>query len=481
MPKLKFNDKPYYNADQIANSIEPDDIFNCYFDQSPEIGLTMRRRPGLSEFANLATGSRGQGIYEWEAKGIVLAVSNGRTYRLEENGTFADITTAVLNSEIPVKFAAGSKLDGTPWLYMANGKLVYSDDGADTMYPTDANTPSTADHVVYLNLRFLANRPGTNQFLFTDTDPGTGALEPDYWSSSDNPLTCEARGDDLAAMTEFLQEIYNWGTESQEVWQDDGSPFAPIPQAASRIGIEAPHSIIQADNTLFALCVVDGIRTVVKMAGRTPQIVSNPIENVLSDYGTVSDAIGSLISVGGVHIYLLQLPSAGKTWAYDIKSDVWSPWGTWDEATGTMGQFIGQHSCYVKSWNKHLIMSKTDGKIYEFDRTVYEDDENLVKTYRRTAWEEHDTGARKRIPRLRIKIKTGATVTGAAFLRWADDGAEEWSPYMELSLHPKGKRNFIIDLPQMGIYNSRRYEISITDDADLAFIWADETVEKLRF
>jgi hypothetical protein len=146
-----------------------------------------------------------------------------------------------------------------------------------------------------------------------------------------------------------------------------------------------------------------------------------------------------------------------------------------------MGQFIGQHSCYVKAWNKHLIMSKNDGRIYEFDREVFEDDGNLVKTYRRTAWEEHDTGARKRIPRLRIKIKTGATVTGAAYLRWADDGAEEWSPYEELPLHPEGKRNFIIDLNQMGIYHSRRYEISITDDADLAFVWADESVTKLRF
>ena len=125
-------------------------------------------------------------------------------------------------------------------------------------------------------------------------------------------------------------------------------------------------------------------------------------------------------------------------------------------------------------------MSGKDGRIYEFDRDVYMDGLSPVKTWRRTIWEEHGTGQRKHSQRLRIKIKTGSTINGSAYLRWADDGAEEWSEYLELELHPIGKRDFIIDLSQMGVYESRRYEFSITDDADIVVVWADETIVTRR-
>jgi len=281
MPKLKFSDIPYYNADQIAGSLDADDMFNCYLEQTPE-GISIRRRPGLTLFADLATGTPGQGLFYWEAANLVIAVSNGQVFTLNSSGTPTDITDDALNTTGVVKFSDGSRLDGSPFLYMANGKLAYSDNGGNSTYPTDAATPTTADHVVYLNLRFLANVPGTNQFLFTDTDPSTTILEPDYWSSSDNPITAESQGDDLTGLYVFLEEIYAWGSQGLEVWQDDGvNPFSSIPQATTHAGLEAPDSVTIADNTVFALVVIDGTRCVIRLAGRTPQVISDSIERVL--------------------------------------------------------------------------------------------------------------------------------------------------------------------------------------------------------
>ena len=481
MALLKFGTIPYYNSDQVAGSNDPDDISNIYLEGAPDVGLVIRRRPGLTEFTTLGV-YPGQGIFEWEATGLVIAVAAGQVYTVAESGTVTNITTAELDTTAPVIFADGARLDGTPFLYIANGKLVYSENGANTAYPADTSTPSTATHVAYLNLRFLANVPGTQQFLFTDTNPGSGVLEPDYWSSSDNPLVAESAGDDILGIWVFLQEIYVWGSRSLEIFQDDGStPFAPVPQAASHVGLEAKNSVVIADNTMMALCVIDGSRCVIRMQGRSPQIVSQAIEAVLSGYETVSDAIGQIVSVGGLHIYLLQFPSEGKTWAYNMTSRTWVPWNTFNVTYGTQEQFIGQHSVFVRAWNKHLIMSRVDGKIYEFDRSVYEDDGVPIKTYRRTVWEDHGSGNRKQSKRIRIKLKTGQSETGAAYLRWADDGAEEWSPYMELPLYPKGSRDFVVDIPRMGKYKSRRYEISLTDDTDLCVVWADEEVTVLRF
>jgi hypothetical protein len=481
MPLLKFNQIPYYNTDQAANAIDPDDIFNCYLELAPGIGTITKRRPGLSEFADLNTGVQGDGIFFWEAKNLVIAVSNGLIYSLNENGTFQSITTDPLIAGTTVKFADGSKLDSTPVLYMANGNLVHSDNGSNTSIPADPSAPILATQVAYLNLKFIANNPETNQFLFTDVNPDSGFQEFDYWSSADNPLTAESRGDDLAVIEQYLQELNIWGTQSLEIWVDDGvTPLISIPQGASEAGIEAPYSVKQVSDKIFALVVIDGIRHVVRMDGRTPTIISEPIAQVIASYGTVSDAIGQSITVNGISIYLLQFPSAGKTWAYDLKSDSWVPWGTWNEKDGIMEQFIGQHSCFVKTWNKHLIMSRVDGRIFELDFGTNTDGDAPTKSYRRTIWEEHGRASRKRSDRLKLKVKTGSTINGALYLRWADDGSEEWSNYMEIELGPIGKRDFIIDLPQMGMYESRRYEISITDDAELVFLWANEYVTYLR-
>lgn len=482
MPKVGFNTKPYYNADGISNSIGADDIFNCYLEQAPEIGYTVRRKPGLVEWTDFGAVPC-DGIYDWEAADLVLIVNNGNVYSMNSAGVATDITTDSLAVGTPVIWAEGAKPDSTPLLYMANGKLAYSENGANVVYPTDAGTPTTATHVVYLNQKFLANVPDTNKFLFTSVNPAGGSeIDPYYWSDPDNPLRAEAQGGDLIALTMYLQEIQAWGDNDLEIWQDDGiTPFTPVPQAASHIGLSAQYSIAYGDNAVFAVSVIDGVRTVIKMTGRVPQVISEPISEILNSYDTISDAIGTIVGVGGLHQYLLQFPSEGKTWAYDIKSDVWVPWGSWDLASGQMVQYIGQHSVYIKRWNKHLITSNEDGKVYYFDRNTYTDGSYPIKSYRRTPWIDHGVGNRKRSLRLRIKIKRGISTDGSAFLRFRDNGHEEWSLPIELTLNPTGQRDFIIDLSRLGQYHSRQYEVAITDDCDLCLVWVEEDVQKLRF
>ena len=132
MPLLKLNTPPYYNNDQIANSLDPDDIFNVHLAGVPQVGLSVARRPGLKDFADTATGVQGDGLFYWEAKNLLVAVSGGSVFTVSSTGVCTDITTDSLVAGTPVTFADGQKLDSTPVLYMANGALVYSDDGGVT-------------------------------------------------------------------------------------------------------------------------------------------------------------------------------------------------------------------------------------------------------------------------------------------------------------------------------------------------------------
>jgi hypothetical protein len=477
--KLPINDAPYYNADPVANALDPADAYNCYFEPSPGLGFVTRCRPGLHLFADTATGAQGDGLFYWEDAGLVLAVSGGKLFSVSSAGACTDMTTDALVSGTPAIFAAGQNTDSTPYLYVANGKLAKLESAtATTAYPLDANTPNPCTHVAWINSRYIANIGSSNKWCFTDTNPLTGLIENDYWSASENPLSCDAKGDNLDAIFAAWQDIYAWGSGGCEVWQDDGvTPFSPIPSAFAEIGLEAKYSIVFANNTVFAVCVVDGKRCVVSVEGRSPQIISEPIANVLMGMSTVSDAVGFLVNVSGMTLYVLQFPTAGQTWAWDFKNKTWSRWSTYDSAENEHDQFIGMYSCYVKDWNKTLMQSRVDGKIYVVSRDYHDDEGIELRVVRRTPWLDWGEGSKmKRSLALSVRYKRGHVAAGVLSVRWADNGSDTWSPYVELPLSPMGDRFFSYELKQMGTYITRRYEFSMTDDAEMVLVSATENV-----
>jgi hypothetical protein len=480
--QLPLNTKPYYNTDSVATSTAPDDMVDCYMEQVPGFGYVTRRRPGLKTFGDTATGVLGDGLFYWDALECVVAVSGGKAFKVESDGTCTEMTgTFPGASGTTCIFADGQAIDGTPWLYMAAGGLVYTNDAVTMTAPTDINTPLST-HVGWINGRFIGNTPDSNQWLFTDTNTGTGNMENDYWSSTDNPLTCEAKADDLKALFSVYQDIYAWGSQGLEIWQDDGAtPFVPIQGAFNNSGLEAIYGYTVADNTVFALCVYDGKRVIIRMVGRQPQVISEPIARILADMSDVADATATVISTGGMAIVLFSFPTAGQSWAYDYKSDIWYKWGYWNTGTATHGRFLGQHACFAKAWNKHLIQSRLDGQIYEIDRDTYQDDSTIMVSYRKTGWIDHNTWSRKKCHRLIVKAKVFSTSETETTLsvRWSDDGNpvyENWIS-VSLNLNPSNQGTFTIPITRCGMYRSRKYEFRLTSNQEMAIVGAAEEIE----
>lgn len=452
------------------------DMFDCYLEPVPGLGFVTRRRPGLILFADLGTVAPGDGIFWWDAAQKCIAVSNGRVFNVAKDGSYTDITGDSCNAGTPVVFADGQMLDGTPWLYLASGKLVYTINGAATVAPTDANTPA-ATHVDWIDGRFVANSPNTPRFLSTDTNPTTGLLDNAYWSSTINPFRNTARGDNIQAIRTCWEEIYAWGSEALEVWQDDFStPFVSIPSALAEVGLEAPYSVCRAENTLFAVCVLDGKRVVVKLAGRAPVVISEPIAVLLANMPTVSDAIGTLVNVGGIAIYLLYFPAANQTWAYDHKNDVWARWGLYTNDSDLRDAFIGNHACFCKAWNKHLIQSRVDGKIYELSRNAFDDAGALMIPYRRTGWLDMGSDHRKRLAQFYIKGKPGLSEDTRLMFRYQEDGRNEWSSFTELAFDAESVER----LTNQGTFRTRRYEFRLPSGSDTVLVSAQGSLMELR-
>jgi hypothetical protein len=321
---------------------------------------------------------------------------------------------------------------------------------------------------------------------FTDVNPDGNLMDPLYWSSPDNPLTADSKGDNLTALLVAWQEIIAMGQEGTEIWQDDGvTPFSPITGASTEAGLLAAHSVKICDNALLALMMVDNKRAIVKIIGRTPQVISEPIARILAEYTRVDDAVATVISAGGLAIYLLSFPTENETWAYDLKSDTFVRWGYWNTETAEYERFIGQHFCFAKAWGKYLIGSRVDGKIYELDRGTYQDDGNIIRWMLQTGWVDHASWRRKRSNQLFVKAKAseGSSEDPPVMeMYFRDDGRGEFNdnPATLLILGPAGYNEFISPMNRMGTYRSRQYQFVCTENVDIALVGADEELTELR-
>jgi len=481
MPKFSFS-KPYYNVAGAANTVATEEAYNVYFEVLPQGGYAIRRRPGISKARlNPDPTTSGGGVYWSDRNGKLYASMGGKLYtQLGFNSGLTYIGDAGY-AELPTIFAEGQLIDLSSIVYVANGgKLQYVDSTNTLIDPTDANTPDST-FITMMNNRFIANDIVRNQdFLITDVNPGSGLMDVTYWSSAVNPFRTAQKPDALVGVYSGWNEIYLWGQTACEVWQEDGvTPVSPLVGSLIEVGLAAPYSVVMANNTMYALCTLAGKRSIVTLSGRAPQVISEPIANVIQSYTTVADAIGSMCYVGGLNIYLLSFPTEGVTWAYDIKNDLWSQWSTWDLVNAHHNVFMGQFGTYAKTWNKHITQG-TDGSLYEFSRENYSDDGNPIRSSVRTGWIDHGTWDRKRSDQLIIKLQGYAHTDSTILLRHRSDGFPEWSTTIEIKIAANQQNDHFCKLNRMGMYRSRQYEFIMTDANDLALIGFDEDVTRMR-
>jgi len=478
--------KPNLNTDSQAKTMLVDSARDVYYENTGEGHYAIRRRPGRTLFANLGQPEErisgilrtGQGVFWSDRFNAVFAVSGGKAFRIEQDGSFAELAGEAITKGRYVSFAEAQKLDLTPFIYIAHGgRLVYMD-GTSVIAPTDENTPS-ASAVTSMNNRIWADNGGQDVCI-TDTNPDTTCFDPFYWSFTGNPLRAAQKPDIVLALHSAWNEVSMWGTDSIEYWQEDGvNPVSPLVGATSEVGILAPQTLKMTNNMLFALCAMGGKRAVVKMVNRAPQIISDDIDRELQKLDTVSDATSSLVFCGGVNALVMDFPTEKKSFAYDLKENIWTEWGSWQPGFSRYDSFSSAGSCYAKAWNRHLVIGH-DGNVYSMSRDVYDDMGSELRSLVRTGWINHGVANRKRQAALNLKVKSYSPTPCTMLMRWRNDGRPEWSSFMEIPLGSESEQTQWIKLNRGGIYHSRQYEFVMTDNADLAFMGMTEDYDILR-
>lgn len=430
---------------------------------------TYRKRPGLKEFTDLGTNDKVDGLHWWDNRGFPLAVSKGQIFRLAEDGNITDLTgDKLLTRKVP------TFTDDGETALIANGTRMVSTDGtALTAYIADPDAPVLVDHVDYLDGFALANKLGTRRFHFSDPDDITSWGALDFFAAEGDP-------DFLTALDVKNREIGLFGPESVEMWYNDGSsPFSRFETGFIEGGIRAPDTLKEISGSYIFLD--DEIRFVI-LEGRRIRNISGPFDDVFRSLLSPEDARAMIMHLGNRAFYVVNFDADNRTFCYDLSTEQWAEWGKWNAAKGDYDKFKGQSHTFAKGWNKHLVGSINNGKIYELSFDHEDDAGDLIRAVLRTAPNTYGKYVRKRSKALRFRILRGLG-SGSDHpkfaLRYRDDGGP-WSAEQQINLGKIGENEYFTRLNKLGMYRSRQWEFIHTFGVDFQLVNIEEDVEFMR-
>lgn len=186
------------------------------------------------------------------------------------------------------------------------------------------------------------------------------------WDNS-NFVQRSTAPDQWRAMKVIKNRIYFVGEYTTDIYWDVGSfpvPFAPIQGAIIREGTAAANSLAEFKGTLVWLAQNRyGTRTVQQASGYSSKKISTEaLDYQLGTYATVSDAEGFTYQEAGDEHYILNLPTANKSWGY-TENGGWYEIGTWNIARGDYD--VWHPRCHCLAFDKHFFGDRSSDSVFQ--------------------------------------------------------------------------------------------------------------------
>ena len=480
--KLPINTPIYTNTNNINNSVFSIKQIDCYLEK---IGndFVLNKRPGLRKFASLGFDDKPiQGLYVWEENNNYLyVVCDGFLFEIQDDKADTIVNLGqVLESDTSNRPTFASDDKGN--LFIANGGQIIKYNGSSAPSAIAEPAPQEVTHVAWVDGYVIANKSGTGRFYWSAVN------DPDTW----NALwfaNAEANPDPLTAIKIVNNEIHLIGPRSIEIWYNAGDtgavPFRRYQGAFVEHGCIAPYTALHVNSVLYFF---DQHRNLIRMNGRTPEILSEPVALELNRLNQVFDAMLDYINVSGKEFILLTFPTEDKTFVYDLSQNIWQGnWCFWNENTAEYSRFLLNCYVYSKKWNYRLVGDRTSGTIYLLSSREYTDNNNVIRSLRQTGWIDWEKRNHKRTRQLTFKVSRGGderakniTQVPQIQLQYRDSGMPDFTPEIWANLGENDDYYFYLDIYNLGIYKSRQYQIIHSEKSSFNLAWVMEDFDILK-
>lgn len=382
---------PILGQSYVARSINAADnrLVNLFPEAIPDGGKEagfLNRAPGLQFLQTVGTGPI-RALWAHQTNGSDFYVVSGiQVFKLTSTSATPQLLGTVSGTG-PVSIAD----NGATIFFACNGpSYTYFEPTGEFNQITDANFPGAVT-VAYIDNLFVFNEPNSQRIYSVDTvDPVTATyIYPLVFSATD-VSSADGSPDGVVAINVDHRQMWVFGTDSVEVWYNAGLanfPLTPVQGAFNEIGCAAPYSVAKLDNALFWLGTdARGQGIVYKNNGYSGiRVSTHAIEYAIAQYGNISDAVAYTYQQEGHAFYVLNFPSASKTWVYDVSVQAWH-----ERASGNEGQYRHRSNCQCNFGGTIIVGDFENGNIYAFDLDVYADNGQIQRWLR--SWRALPTG-----------------------------------------------------------------------------------------
>lgn len=464
---------------------------------------TMYMVPGLELYCTLPTGPvQGQIATNFRT----FAVSGGVFYEVFDDETF----TAWGNVGTGVVSMATNRSPSSTVNVTTDGQIVIiaSQQGwifhldTNTLAPiTDPGFPLMATNVTIIDGYFVVGDYGSQQFNISNLDDGTT-----WTDSSGLPMyaTKEGSSDNLQGVFATRRVLIVFGTQTTEVWWDSGAifPLQPIQGALLQQGLVAINSPAVMDDQIFWLgSDARGTAQVWGQQNLSPSRVSNfAIENMMSEFQSLDDAVGEVYQEDGHTFYLLHFPTAnwldpvGQFWdsitlCLDKTTGQWHKRGSWDANLGVYHAAVARFHSFsflpithvatqpgIVTDGIHLVGDWRNGNLYKQAMNLY-DDAGSPKRWVRRAPNLINMNQRNAFYRAELFMQVGTFPQNPnpgwqplIGLRFSDDGGQTWSNDKVAYAGHTGQYGWRVIWRQLGSGRDRVFEVYGWDPIPVALV-----------
>lgn len=412
--------------------------------------------PGLSEFTDVGTGAV-RGAFK-ASNGRVFFVSGAKVFEVSSGGTGTEIGSLDQSSGIVY-------LDENDFqLAINDGNSMYIFTYATDTFTkvSDPDLPSCTG-VTFLDGYFITVENNSGKYFISKLYDGTDWNSLDFASAESSPdfLKRAIRGSGL---------LWLMGEKTTEIHSNTGDstfPFSAIKGTSIDVGILAPASVVEVSKTLIMLGIEEsGGGGVYQSDGfNFVKISTTPIDRIIQNASDFDNMQAYTYEQDGRKFYVLTGGDLETTLVYDLITKIWHE-RAYTDNQGSFQQHLGR--CHVYAFNKHLVGSRLDGKIYEMSPNYYDDDGDEIVS-ERIYTNISDEMNRIRYNKLVIGFETGVGLqTGQGSnplctLQISKDGGKTWSTEYQASIGRVGKYSTLASFRRLGIAEQITFRLRISD------------------
>ncbi len=367
--------------------------------------------------------------------------------------------------------------------------------------------PVTAVMCAFLDGFFIVQRPEVvngqpaNQINISGHSGG-GQGAGTFWDPLDFAVK-EGYADHIRSTIADHEQLYLFGTEKSECWQNTGAlfPFVRIAGAAVHVGAVSSYAQVSIGGALFFLGG-DGTggTAAYVLNGFTPvRISTHAIEQQWNKQGGMYNAVAYSYLEEGHYFWVIdggqtqtydpvtqtwtRLGSLGHTFAYDTTTQAWTRRARW---SGTAWLPYGtRFHAFLPEWGGvHVTSGDPDttrsngfgGNLYTSSINFYDDNGGDLHWERCLPYIWQD-GKQIYMDRLVIETETGTTtsttVEPTIQVDWSDDRGQTFSTPISLGTGLAGDFTKRVYLNQLGGSRGRALRFSGTGQNKIALISAD--------